>query len=217
VTEGKPSGEQVRAIWDELAAYWDRNMESGGTWQRTLIAPAVEGLLLVRPGERILEVACGNGDFSRRMAELGASVVATDVSEQMLKHARARGGPIDYRRADATSSDELLALGDPGSFDAMVCNMAIMDMPEIEPMAAASRVLLRPDGRAVISTVHPAFNGSGSVRIIEQSEDDGGVKRVFSVKTSTYIRPRVGKGVAIEGQPVTQWYFDRPISELFGV
>jgi hypothetical protein len=66
------------------------------------------------------------------------------------------------------------------------------------------------------SELHPAFNGAAT-RIVEQSENEHGVVRTYAVKVSSYIHPSTGMGVAIEGQPVVQWYFHRPISELFRV
>jgi 2-polyprenyl-3-methyl-5-hydroxy-6-metoxy-1,4-benzoquinol methylase len=47
-------------------------------------------LLKVRPGEGVLDVACGNGVFSRRLAELGAAVVAIDFSIKFVRLARAK-------------------------------------------------------------------------------------------------------------------------------
>src|SRR5260221_9800949 len=126
--EPTPGPEDVRAAWDANAAYWDEQMEAGNTWQQFLIEPAVERVLRLEPGERVLEIACGNGEFSRRMASLGATVLATDFSEPMIERARSHGGDIEYRIADATDRAALLALGEPGSFDAVVCNMAVMDM-----------------------------------------------------------------------------------------
>jgi SAM-dependent methyltransferase len=134
----------------------------------------------------------------------------------MLERARARDAQIDYRIADATSEAQLLALGEEGSFDVGVCNMAIMDIPKIEPLAAALRRLLRPGGRFVFSILHPAFNGSGTARVVEEVDDERGVRLLHSVKVSRYIRPRVSRGMALAGQPEAQWYFDRPISALLG-
>ena len=212
---GEPTNDDVRRAWDAMASYWDEEMEAGNTWQRGLIQPAVERLLHLQPGERVLEIACGNGEFSRRMAEIGADVLATDFSDTMLERARTRGGDVEYRHADAADEAAMLALGEPGGFDAAVCNMAIMDMREIEPMAAALASLVRPGGRFVFSTTHPAFNGNDVARVIEQTEDQTGVVRTYSVRVSGYNTPAIGKGVALEGQPLTQWYFHRPIAALF--
>jgi len=209
-----PGNDEVREAWDALAGYWDEQVEAGETWQRHLIQPCVERLLELRSGERVLEIACGNGEFARRMAELGGSVLATDFSEGMLERARARGGEVEYRRVDATDEEALLTVGEPGSFDAVVSNMAIMDMSAIEPMASAVARLMRPGGRFVLSTLHPAFNSGEAVPTAELVYRDGDVRQVRSVKVSSYAKPSVDKGVAIPGQPVEHWYFHRSISDI---
>jgi SAM-dependent methyltransferase len=216
MSDRKPTADEVRAAWDANAAFWDERMEAGETWQRNLIAPVVERLLDLRPGESVLEIACGNGEFARRMATLGARVLATDFSGTMVERARARSGDVEYRIADAGDEAQLTSLGEPGSFDAVVCNMALMDMAEIDPLASAAVQLLVPGGRLVFSTAHPAFNGLGVTRIVEQFDDEHGVQRLHWLKLSEYAHLRVGRGVAIEGQPSTHWYFDRSIQELFG-
>ena len=210
VSNGEGLNEEVKSTWDQLAAFWDERMEAGATWQRTLIQPAVERLLHLEPGERILEFACGNGEFARRMSELGGHVIATDFSERMLERARSHGGDVDYRMADATDEGELLTLGERASFDGVVSNMAIMDMQSIEPMVAAASRLLKPAGRFVFSTLHPAFN-SGDVRPAVELDLEGGVTEVYSVRVSSYGRSFTSKGVALPDQPVEQWYFHRPL------
>jgi ubiquinone/menaquinone biosynthesis C-methylase UbiE len=206
--------DRVRAAWEELAGFWDERVEADQTWQRHLIQPSVERLLRLEPGERILEIACGNGAFARRMSELGGVVLATDFSDAMLERARAHGGDVEYRSVDATDVDALLALGEPGSFDAVVSNMAIMDMETIEPMVAAAARLLRPAGRSVFSTLHPAFN-SGDARPTLEIDPGGGTSEVYSVRVSGYGYASTDKGVAVVGQPVEQWYFHRPLWMIF--
>ena len=210
VSQERSLHDDVRAAWDELASFWDQRMQARATWQRKLIQPSVERLLGLEQGERVLEIACGNGEFARRMSELGGQVLAIDFSEGMLERARAHGGDVEYQYADAMDEQALLALGDPASFDAVVSNMAIMDMESIEPMAAASFRLLKPGGRFVFSTLHPAFN-SGDVRPTVELDLEGSITEVYSVKVSSYGRPSTGKGVAIPGQPIEQWYFHRPL------
>ena len=213
MSEDGGKNDDVRAVWDDLADFWDERMDAGATWQSHLIQPPVERLLRLEPGERVLEIACGNGAFARRMAELGGRVLATDFSERMLERARAHGGDVEYRPADATREAELVALGEPGSFDAVVSNMAIMDMESIEPMAAAAARLLKPAGRFVFSTLHPAFN-SGDARPTVELDVEGPGTEIYSVKVSSYGRAGTSKGVAIPGQPVEQWYFHRPLAMI---
>ncbi len=210
---------ETRAIWDAKAAFWDARMGEGNAFQRVLVGPATERLLDVRPGELVLDVACGNGVFARRLAELGARVVATDFSARFLELARARttehADRIDYRLVDATGEAQLLALGE-GRFDAAVCNMALMDMPVIEPLLRALVRLLTPAGRFVFAVQHPAFN-SNDVRFgLEEEDRDGVLVETRYVKVSSYLRLAPGKGAGMPGEPLPHWYFHRPLEELFG-
>jgi 2-polyprenyl-3-methyl-5-hydroxy-6-metoxy-1,4-benzoquinol methylase len=214
---GSVTNDDVRSAWDALAGWWDGKMEAGETWQRRLIAPAVEELLAIAKGERVLELACGNGEFARRLTGLGADMLASDFSEPMLERARSRADGIDYRRVDATDQAAMLALGEPGSFDAAVSNMAIMDMIDIEPMARAVHTLVRTGGRFVVSTLHPAFNSGDIVLVTDEELDSRGITRTHSVKRSTYIRASTDKGVGLEDQPVMQWYFHRSLQDILAV
>ncbi len=81
---------QTREIWEQNAAFWDERLGEGDEFQKHLVAPTVDGLLGLSPGERILEIACGNGSFARHLASLGAEVVATDYSETFIARARKR-------------------------------------------------------------------------------------------------------------------------------
>jgi cyclopropane fatty-acyl-phospholipid synthase-like methyltransferase len=68
VSEERDLHDDVRSAWDRLAEFWDERMEAGATWQRHLIQPPVERLLQLQPGERVLEIACGNGFLPARPA-----------------------------------------------------------------------------------------------------------------------------------------------------
>jgi len=210
VSEDRDLHDEVRLVWDGLAAFWDDRVEAGGTQRWDVIRQSVERLLRLQPGERVLDIACGTGAVARRMSDLGAHVLATDFSEGMLERARSHGGAVEYRSADATVEEQLLALGKPGSFDAVVSNMAIMDMDSIEPMVAASARLLKDTGRFIFSTLHPSFN-SGDVRPTVELDMEGRQTEVYSIKVASYGRPSSRRGVAFHDQPVEQWYFHRPL------
>jgi SAM-dependent methyltransferase len=209
-----------QAIWDAKAEFWDAGMGEGNAFHRELIGPATERLLAVSDGELILDIACGNGQVARRLAQLGARVVATDFSARFLELARARTVEhverIDYRQVDATDEAQLLALGE-GSFDAAVCGMALMDMPEIEPLALVLPRLLKPGGRFIFTVQHPCFN-SNAVRLTV--EEGGPVDRLvesYAVKVTGYLRVPPGKGGGMPGEPAPHWYFHRPLGELLSV
>ncbi|MBZ0282345.1 MAG: class I SAM-dependent methyltransferase [Anaerolineae bacterium] len=209
---------ESRDIWDANAEAWDKRIGGGGGWQSTIIAPMVEKMLNIQPGERVLDIACGNGIFSRRLAELGAAVVASDFSPKLIALAKQRTTErteqIEYHVADATDIAQLLALvGKDGQpFDAAVCNNAIMDMPVIEPLFRAVAQMLKPDGRFVFSVMHPCFNGQSISMQAELPDYDQ--EPTYSIKVSRYLSAEATKGLAIREQPLQQYYWHRPLHLL---
>ncbi len=211
--------QEVHDIWNQNAPFWDEAMGEGNDFHKLLVGPAAERLLNLQPDELVLEIACGNGAFARRMAQLGARVLATDFSEQFIERAKARSTAytdrLEYRVVDATNTEQLLALGQH-RFDAIVCNMGIMDMATIEPLMNAVSKLLKPDvGRFVFSLMHPCFN-SNSILMLEEEDHDGQIVETYSVKVATYLHMTARKGLGIIGQPEPHYYFHRPLHVLLG-
>lgn len=208
----------TQAAWNQNAEFWDEKMGEGNLFQRVLVGPATERLLELKPGELILEIACGNGVFVRRLAQLGAQVIATDFSEKLLEQAKRRNtehdNRIEYRFVDATSEEQLLALGEK-RFDAAVCNMAIMDIASIEPLMSALSRLLKADGRFIFSVMHPCFNNPKVKLGVEEEDRDGEIITEYFVRATKYIKIPPQRGLAIIGQPVPQYYFHRTLSVLF--
>ena len=203
-------------VWNSLAEWWDDAIGDGNDFQTVLIEPATERLLELQPGEAVLDIACGAGRFARRMADLGADVVAIDHSERFINRARCRTaeGNVDYRVMNASDSEALLTLG-PERFDAAVCTMALMDMAMIEPLLSTLPRLIKPGGRFVFSVTHPVFNSGTSRQTAERWDSDGALVTEFGVRVTRYLEPYVHMGVGVPGQPQTQHYFHRPVSLLF--
>ncbi len=207
------------AAWSANAAFWDDAQgDEGNFWQRELVFPPTLELLEPLP-ERLLEIACGNGNFARAAAARGLEVVATDGSQALLELARLRSpsATISWRRVDATDAEQLAGIaGAP--FDAAVCNMALMDIAALDPLFATLPRLLRPGAPFVFSVLHPAFNqGPTQALFIERRETAGGeFAYERGVRVSTYLTPQRLDGVAVAGQPVLQPYFHRPLEALLG-
>ena len=95
---------------------------------------------------RVLEVGCGWGEFAERVArELGAEVVALDLSERMVELARERG--VDARVGDV----QALPFGDD-EFDCVVANWMLYHVPDVDRALAEIARVLRPGGRLVAAT-----------------------------------------------------------------
>lgn len=117
------------------------------------LAGEVVAWLDPKPGERILDVGCGDGALTAKLAALGCDVVGVDTSDSLLAAARARG--LDVRKADVRN------LPFDGEFNAVFSNAVLHWVREPEVAARSMRKALKPGGRLVAE-----FGGHGNVAAI---------------------------------------------------
>jgi SAM-dependent methyltransferase len=176
--------------------------------------PILASFLDVQPGQQILDIACGNGLTSRGLAALNAQVIAFDFSANLIKKARAHStgyqSLITYHVIDATNEQQLLSLCGQ-LYDSALSNMALFDMADLEPLFRTLPKLLKPYGTFVFSLMHPMFNNASSTHVMEEIDDKGEIKTLYSVKVSRYMTPYHAKGLALRNQPKPQMYFERPL------
>ncbi len=142
--------ERIRLQWNEVAPRWDR-------WapvMRDQLAPATELMLdlaHLRPGHRVLDIAAGNGYQSiaaaRRVGPTG-HVLATDLAQQQLRYAAAaaRAAGIDHIETRVMDAENL-DLPD-ASFDAVICHLGVMFLPDVDRGLAEMHRVLKPGGSA---------------------------------------------------------------------
>jgi len=123
------------------------------------LGAAVVDLLAPQPGERILDLGCGDGALTEKLLAAGAEVVAVDASEEQVAAARARG--LDARVARGE------ALPFAAEFDAVFSNAALHWMREVDAVLVSVRRVLRPGGRFVAE-----MGGAGNVAAIRAAIAD---------------------------------------------
>lgn len=149
-------------------------------------------LAALRPGERVLDVACGTGIIARRASEqVGATgtVAGLDVNPGMLAVARSvtAGMPIEWYEASA----EAMPLPD-GSFDVVLCQMGLQFMRDKQAVVREMRRVLAPGGRVVLNVPGPiprlfSIMAEGLARHIG-AEAEGFMKQVFSLHDTAEIQ-----------------------------
>lgn len=151
-----PPEPAAETAWEPQAGWYDqRQGERGDDFHSQLVLPAVARQLQARPGQRVLDVCCGQGVLGRFLAEAGMEVVGVDASPSLIEAARARAGHRErYVVGDARTLDAVL----PGQrFDHAAVVLALQDLDPIEPVFAGLRALVKPGGRIVMVMTHPCF------------------------------------------------------------
>jgi ubiquinone/menaquinone biosynthesis C-methylase UbiE len=168
------------SAYDEIAQWY--NGWVAPSMQEDAFFPATEAFLGEVTGQYICDLACGQGRLARHLVGMGARVLGIDLSQQLLAIARRyeENEPqgIEYRWDDAQA---LSSIAD-NTFDGVVCNMALMDIPELAPTLAAVARILRPAGWFIFFILHPCYNtaysgemnaSEGTVRIIARYFTEG--------------------------------------------
>lgn len=162
-------------------------------------APVVE-LLAPRPGERILDLGCGDGPLAVQLAAQGCAVVGVDASPGMVAAARALG--VDARVMDGQ------ALGFDGGFDAVFSNAALHWMADGAAVIDGVWRALEPGGRFV-----GEFGGRGNVAAIVAALNAARERRALPAR-SPWFNPgpeQYSAMLAARGFTVTTMqHFPRP-------
>ena len=146
----------VIAHYDAIAAWYDAQIRDGGLIH-DLLLPALLELAGDVAGERVCDLACGQGIVARLLAARGARVTGIDISAALLAIARAYevDAPLGiiYGQDDA----QHLASVPDGAFDGIACNMALHDIPDLAACARATARVLRPGGWFAFAVTHPCL------------------------------------------------------------
>jgi 2-polyprenyl-6-hydroxyphenyl methylase / 3-demethylubiquinone-9 3-methyltransferase len=102
----------------------------------------------VQPGQRVLDVGCGEGRFAMALADAGAQVVAIDVAEEPLRRARARRADLDVRLVEPEGPWPL----EDASFDVVWAGETIEHVANTAAWLSEVRRVLRSGGCLLLST-----------------------------------------------------------------
>ena len=151
------------------AQHWDpQRYNRNAGFVAELGAPLID-LLDPRPGERILDLGCGEGALTAKLLDAGAAVVGIDASPEQVAAARERGLDARVMNAEALDFD--------AAFDAVLSNAALHWMLDPDAVLRGVARALKPGGRFVAE-----MGGAGNVAAI--------VAALFAVLEARGLDPR---------------------------
>lgn len=170
--------------WNAMGDEW-LTLAQNGESRMKFIMPWMLRFMGDVKGLSILDLGCGEGGYSRRLAQSGATVTSVDCSEAAIayavKQAEAERLPIAHH---LRNSNDLFDIPD-ASFDIVLCSMMLMDCEDLDGTLREAVRVLKSGGRLFASMLHPCFDGNHDRGIGRQGS---GLTREVVVKN--YFEPR---------------------------
>jgi SAM-dependent methyltransferase len=148
---------EVADLWEANAETWTRHSRAGyDIYRDALNTPAFLEMLPPISGLHGLDIGCGEGSNTRKLARLGAWMQAIDIAPTFIRHAQATEAAdplgIGYQVADGMA----LPFAEI-AFDFVTVFMSLMDMPNQALVLQQAQRVLRPGGFLQFSILHPCF------------------------------------------------------------
>ncbi|OJY39249.1 MAG: methyltransferase, partial [Rhizobiales bacterium 65-9] len=184
---------EAAACWEANAETWTRHVRAGyDVYRDALNTPAFLAMLPPVRGLYGLDIGCGEGANTRKLAELGARMRGVDVAATFVRHAReaemARPLGVVYQVGDAAA----LPFAD-GSFDFVTAFMSLMDVAEQQQALSEACRVLKPGGFLQFSILHPCFVPPHR-RTLRDDRGDA-----YAVEIAGYFDERAGR--------IEEWWF----------
>jgi SAM-dependent methyltransferase len=171
---------------------WAEFYDEPGNQLIDLEQPIVREILDGLPPGVALDAACGTGRNSSYLASLGHTVIGVDSSAAMLERAREKVPGGDFYEADLHD----LPLPDD-HVDLVVCALALMHVPEIEPVLAEFVRVLRPGGSLVISDWRIVVGDTGIPVVKARFVGSPGYMPTHGRRTTEYLAATLGLGLQV--------------------
>lgn len=144
--------QQNSTSWGNVASWYDEYLGSPDSYQEKVVLPNLLRIISPKKGEKILDLACGQGYFSGKLAEVGAKVTGADISSELITKAKTHFRDIEFKVAPANA----LPFSD-ASFETVVCVLAMQNIAGLDQAFAECKRVLKKGGRLVMVLNHPTF------------------------------------------------------------
>lgn len=138
--------------WEPVAQWYDELLAGDDTYQAKVILPNIVRLL--PPKGRIIDIACGQGFFSRHYATAGATVLGVDISPSLIAAAK-KHERKNLRFAVAPASH--IPMAKTGEFDGALIVLALQNIKELHETCREAARVLKEGCSLIIVLNHPCF------------------------------------------------------------
>jgi ubiquinone/menaquinone biosynthesis C-methylase UbiE len=199
--------------WGKVAGWYDEMLENkDGTYQKEVILPNLMRLVNPQKGEKIIDIACGQGFFSRALQEVGAEVTGADIAKELIGLAKIHSSQsIKFEVAPA----DALAFAKDATFDKALIVLALQNIENLQGALREAYRVLKPGGTFYIVLNHPAFRIPKSSSWNWDHETHRQYRRIDSYMSDARERIEMNPGAQKAGEKRFTISFHRPLQLYF--
>lgn len=209
--------------WGGVAEWYDEHLEeSEDSYQKNVIMPNLLRVVDPKKGMTILDVACGQGYFSRAFANNGAKVIASDISSELIELAKQKeneagsrekgeANPVEYHVAHSHK----LSFASDSSADAAVIVLALQNIEHLSETISEISRALKSNGRFVFVLNHPAFRIPQNSSWQWDEKENKQYRRIDSYMSDNQIEIDMTPGEKDSSKKKSTVSFHRPLQVYF--
>jgi 2-polyprenyl-3-methyl-5-hydroxy-6-metoxy-1,4-benzoquinol methylase len=206
--------------WGEVGAWYDDLVQDQGSeYHQEVIFPSllplIEKSVTKISDLNVVDLGCGQGVLTRKLAKLGANCTGIDLAPSLISMAKKRGSegkPIQYIKADITdllsNNNNLKFDLKENHYDVATIILTIQNVDKIRPLFKAVNKLLKVDGSVYIVMVHPAFRIPKSSDWYFNPLNNKQARIMYQYLNSHKIEITMHPG---EAESAVTYHFHRPI------
>jgi ubiquinone/menaquinone biosynthesis C-methylase UbiE len=196
--------------WGKVASWYDKHLEEGGdTYHEKVVHPNLIRMLEDVKGKHVLDLACGQGIFSRTLADKGAFILGVDISKELIAIAEKKNVAHKFKaHYFATPSHDLFMVKDKTQ-DILVCVLAIQNIEKLSDTVKEIARVVKDDGQAFIVLNHPSFRNPTHTHWGYDENEDKQYRRVEEYMSESKIKIDMTPGSKVDKKFTVS--FHRPL------
>lgn len=204
----------LKTSWGSVASWYDTHLEKNAdTYHEKVVYPNLLRILGDIKGRKILDLACGQGQFTRMMRDRGAHVTGVDISQELITIAEANNKSVKdtgtHKVTYIRGSAEDLNMIKDASFDTVVCILALQNIEKLEKTIAEAKRVLTEAGSFIFVLNHPSFRNPRQSHWGFDEATDTQFRRIDEYMSESHIKIDMTPGSKINKKFTTS--FHRPL------
>lgn len=209
MVERKPTKKAKSTSWGGVAHWYDTLLAGNDTYQAKVILPNILRAMSIKKGEKVLDLACGQGFFTRAFFTEGADATGVDLGKQLILIAK-KESPKEINYFPHSAED--LSIFPDNSFEKIAIVLAIQNIEAPHKVFKECARVLVPGGKLFIVLNHPAFRIPKSSEWGYDEATKTQYRRIDNYMSETKVEiemnpGKIGGAITVSFHRPLQYYF----------